>query len=537
MLIWSVFAASENRRLRYYFEDCLLDTDRRELRREHRLVSVAPQVFDLLSYLIANRERVLTKDELIEAIWQGRIVSDAALTTRLNVVRGAIGDSGEEQRLIKTLPRKGFRFIGGVREEQASAVAGSEFLSDASGRPALTLPDKPSIAVLPFVHLSKDPEQAYFADGIVEDIITELSRFNELFVIARNSSFQYKNKAADVRQVGRELGVRYVLEGSVRRAGNRIRIAAQLIATDTGSHRWAERYDRKLDDVFAVQDEVVSTIVAVMAAHVRKAESERTRAKPPNSWQAYDYYLRAVDVMASFEVSLTVEVLHEARRLLRQSLALDSNYACSYAILAHTYDAAWVNPLDSDFLSPGALDQAHKFARKAVQLDPNLPLAHASLGCALMFKHEHYASIAAFERAVSLNPNYVCWQFGGALVLAGNSRRAIDVLETYMRLDPFHAPVGLLGLAHYMLKQYAQAERVLRDCVSRAPRLRPVHTWLAATYAQMGRREEARAEAAEVLRIQPNFTIAGTARRIAVFKSARDNKHFVEGLRKAGLPE
>jgi tetratricopeptide (TPR) repeat protein len=162
------------------------------------------------------------------------------------------------------------------------------------------------------------------------------------------------------------------------------------------------------------------------------------------------------------------------------------------------------------------------------------PLAHASLGFALMFQREHDASIAAFERAIALNPNYVCWQFGGAHVLAGNSRRAIDVLEAYMRLDPFHAPVGLLGLAHYMLKQYSQALPILRDCVSRAPRLRPVRTWLAATYARLGQLGEARAESAEVLRIQPNFTIAGSARRIAVFKSAKDGKHFLMGCAKRG---
>jgi adenylate cyclase len=521
--------------VRYQFENCVLDTERRELRRGANAVSVAPQVFDLLDYLIRNRERVVSKEDLIAAIWDGRIVSDAALTTRLNVARNAIGDSGEEQRLIKTLPRKGFRFVGTVREDEGPTAA-----ANSTGEPlrlALALPDKPSIAVLPFVNLSGDSEQEYFADGIVEDIITELSRFSELFVIARNSSFQYKGKATDVREIGRELGVRYVLEGSVRRSGDRIRIAAQLIDAAMGTHRWAERYDRKLEGIFAVQDEVVRTIVAILAAHVRKAETERTRSKPPTSWQAYDYYLQAVDAMASFDASFSVVDLYETRRLLHQSLSMDASYARSYAILANTYDAAWVNQLDSDFLNPSALDQAHQFARKAVQLDPNLPLAHASLGFVLMFKHEHDESIAAFERAIALNPNYVGWPFGAALVLAGESRRAIDVLEAYMRLDPFHAPVGLLGLAHYMLKQYSQALPVLRDCVTRAPNLRPIHVWLAATLAQLGQLEEARAEAAEVLRLQPNYSISGTPRRLMAFKNPKDDRHFFDGLRKAGLPE
>jgi adenylate cyclase len=376
------------------------------------------------------------------------------------------------------------------------------------------------------------------ANGIVDDIITELSRFSELFVIARNSSFQYKGRPTDVRQIGRDLGARYVLEGSVRRGGDRIRIAAQLIDAATGAHRWAEHYDRKLklEDVFAVQDEVVRTIVAILAAHIRRAETERTRAKPPNSWQAYDYYLQAADAMASFDVSFSIEDLYETRRLLQHSLSMDANYARSYALLANTYHAAWTTALDGDFLNARALDLAYQFARKAVQLDPSLHLAHASLGLALMFRHEHDASIAAFERAIALNPNYVGWHFGAALVFAGESRRAIEVFEAYMRLDPFHAPLGFLGLAHYMLRQYAQALPILRDCVSRTPNRRAAHVWLAATYAQMGQLDEAGAEVAEVLRLVPNYSIAGTARRLVAFKRPKDDRHFFDGLRKAGLP-
>jgi adenylate cyclase len=528
----------ETANLRYFFEDCVLDTDRRELRRRTEVVAVAPQVFDLLFHLIHNRERVVSKDDLIAAIWSGRIVSDAAVTTRVNVARAAIGDSGEEQRLIKTLPRKGFRFVGAVREDQGPASSAAPGLEPP--RAALTLPDKPSIAVLPFANLSSDPQQEYLADGIVGDIITELSRFSELFVIARNSSFQYKGKAIDVRRVGGELGVRYVLEGSVRRGGDSLRISAQLIDATTGVHRWAEYFDRKLEDVFAVQDEVVHTIVAILTAHVRKAETERTHAKPPNSWQAYDYHLQAAKAFLAFNTSFNVEELQETRRLLHESLAIDATYARSYAILGNTHTASWwLDPLDRNFLNPAALDQAHQFARKAVQLDSNLPQAHASLGFALSWKGEHDASMAAFERAIALNPNYLDWRFGWALVQAGNSRRAIDFLKVYRRLDPFYPPLasGFLGLAHYLRKQYSDALSNLRDCVSRAPNLRGSHSWLAATYAQLGRMEEARAEVAEVLRIQADYSIGATARRIMGFKSAEDAEHFFHGLRKAGLPE
>lgn len=403
----------------------------------------------------------------------------------------------------------------------------------------LPLPDRPSIAVLPFANMSGELEHEYFVDGMVEDIITEISRFGELFVIARNSSFQYKGKSLDIRQVAHELGVGYVLEGSVRRGGDRLRISAQLIDAATGTHLWAERYDRRLEDVFKVQDEVVRTIVAILAAYVRKAETERARAKSPNSWQAYDYYLQAADAfLRTFSSSFQVEDLYEARRLLERSLAIDPNYARSYALLANSYVAVWHNTLDDDFLNPGALDQAHQFARKAVQLDANLPQAHASLGHVLMYKHEHESCIAAFERAIALNPNYLDWRFGLALVLAGDSKRAINVLKAYMRLNPFYPPVscGLLGFAHFMLKEYSQALLIQRDFVSRAPTLRAGHVWLAATHARLGQLEQARERAAEVLRLQPNYSIAGTARRILAFKSPKDDKHFFDGLRKAGLP-
>ena len=482
--------------------------------------------------------RVVSKDDLITGVWDGRIVSESALTTRINGARSAIGDSGDKQRLIKTVPRKGIRFVATVREEQRPAAAAVADSVAEPPKPALALPDKPSIAVLPFANLSSDQEQEYLADGIVDDIVTELSRFSELFVIARNSSFQYKGKAVDVRQVGRELGVRYVLEGSVRRGGGRIRISAQLIDAATGAHRWAERYDRKVEDVFAVQDEVARGIVTTLAAHVNKAEAERARTKPPNSWQAYDFYLQGAEALAAFASSMRAEDIYKARHLLEHSLAVDANYARSYAVLAQTHAAVFVNRVDGDFLDPAAVDLAHQYARKAVALDPNLPDAHAVLGFVLVWMRQHDASIAEFERAVVLNPNYVDWRFGWALVLAGNPQRAIGVLEAYMRLDPFHAPVAscFVGYAYFMLGDYSRALRVLQDFVFRVPLAAFGHAWLAAAHAQLGQLDEARAAVAEVLRLQPGSTI-GVRRRIAPFKHAKNGKHFFDALRKAGLPE
>ena len=524
--------------MRYSFQDYALDTERRELRRGQALVAIEPKVFDLLAFVIEHRQRVVSRDDLIAHVWDGRIVSESALARCISEARGAIGDDGEAQRLIKTLPRKGLRFVGAVREErQPSGVA------EAGTRPEkpapLPLPDRPSIAVLPLDNLSGDKGQDYFCDGITDDIITELSRFSDLFVIARNSSFQYKGKAIDVREVGRDLGVRYILQGSIRREGGRVRISAQLADAVTGAHRWAERYDREIESVFAVQDEMARTIATILAAHVNKAEIERTINKAPETWQAYDYYLRAADTHASFRSSFSVTELYETRRLLEETLAIDPNYARAYAKLAQTYFVAWLMSLDGDHLNPACLDRAYDLARKAVQLDANLPEAHATLGFALSRRREHEAAIAEVERAMALNPNFTDHAFAIVLVSAGDPARAIEAGERHVRLDPFYPPIGSgsLGLAHYMLRQYSQALPLMRECASRAPNFRVAHVYLAATHAQLGNIEQAAAEAAEVLRIDPKYTIEGTQARLTPFKRPEDAEHFFGGLRKAGLPE
>ena len=319
--------------MRYLFEEYAFDTDRRELHRGADVVSVAPQVFDLIDYLIRNRERVVSKDDLIKAIWNGRSVSDAALTTRLNAARTAIGDSGEEQRFIKTLPRKGFRFVGAVREAKEPAGAAVADNQVELQKPDLALSDKPSIAVLPFENMSGDPEQEYFADGMVEEIITALSRNKQLFLIALNSSFTFKGRAVDIKQVARELGVRYVLEGSVRKSGNRIRIAGQLIDAASGAHLWADRFDGALEDVFELQDQVAASVVGAIAPSVSQAEIERAKRKPTSSLDAYDYYLRAQ--AAHWE--RTRDATDQAIDLYEQAIALDPQFALAYALLAATF--------------------------------------------------------------------------------------------------------------------------------------------------------------------------------------------------------
>ena len=257
-----------------------IDTGAGEVRNGGVPVPIEPQVFDLIALLTSRPGELVSRDELIEAVWDGRIVSESAIATRINAARTALGDDGKAQKVIQTVPRRGFRFVG----------AGAARASD------LTLPDKPSIAVLPFANMSGDPEQEFFSDGITDDIITELARYHELFVIARNSSFAYKGRQVDMREIARELGVRYVLEGGVRRAGGRVRVTALLVDTASGSHVWAERYDRDLEDIFAVQDEITAIIVNTLVPALTHSHSRRPAAERGGALDAYDHSLRAMDL-------------------------------------------------------------------------------------------------------------------------------------------------------------------------------------------------------------------------------------------------
>ena len=254
--------------MRFLFENNVLDGDLRELTCAGASVPLQPQVFDLLLYLVAERTRVVSKDDLISRIWSDRIISDSALNSRINAARKALGDDGATQRLIKTIPRKGFRFVGDVREEALAKPAPV----DAALSSARIVLDRPAIAVLAFENMSGDPTQDHFGDGISEDILTALSKQRWFIVIARNSSFTYKGRAVHIKQIAEELGVRYIVEGSVRKVDNRVRVTAQLNDATTGGHLWAERYDRELLDVFAVQDEITERIVAAIEQQIQAAE-------------------------------------------------------------------------------------------------------------------------------------------------------------------------------------------------------------------------------------------------------------------------
>lgn len=532
--------------MQYLFEDYALDSNRRELRRAASLLDVEPRVFDVITHLIRHRDRVVSRDDLLAAAWNGRQISESALTTCINAARSALGDSGSAQRLIRTFPRKGFRFVGDVREEyavppgldpQAGRSAITAVVTQASGEPSLC--DKPSIAVLPFANPGGRPSEDYLGDGMTEDIITQLSRFSDLFVIAHNSSFQFKSKSIDVRQIGRELGVGYLLEGSVRRAGKRIRITAQLLNAVTGVHLWAESYDRQLTDVFAVQDEVARSIVAILAVHVRRAEAMLSLARPPATWQAYEYYLRAAETFTSFKSTFELADLNATRALLAHAISIDERYAHAHALLSDTHLLAWQVPLDRDYMNPAALDRAYQSAYAALRFDPNSSFAHAQVGAVLGYKRRFDDCIAEFEKAAMLNPNYADYRFARALVTAGEFSRAIHAAQLYKRSDPFYPPPAALwiGAAHYLLKRYSEALPHLREVVSRSPNFLAGHIWSAAIYAQLEMFQEARREIGEVTRIHPAFTLREARRMASVCRYQKDSEHYVEGLRMAGAPE
>ena len=500
---------------------------------------------------MAERNAVIPEDRRIE-FRIGINVGDVIVDDRGDIYGDGVNIAARVESLAKPgtlcLSDEAYRQIRGklpidvsdIGEHQLKNIAQpvrvySVWLDDA---PPRALPDKPSIAVLPFENLSGDPKQEYFADGVSEDIITELSRFSDLFVIARNSSFKYKGKAVDVRQVGRDLGVRYALEGSIRRGGDRVRISAQLVDSGTGAHRWAERYDRELKDVFAIQDEVARTIAAILAAHVNKAEAERTLLKPPATWHAYDHYMRAAAAWASFQSSWKLDQLLETRRHLADSLKIDPKYARAYSLLASTHRVAWLNPVNDEYLSPAALDRAITLARTAIELDPNLPEAYAELAYNIIRKSDFDGSMVAAERAIALNPNFVDYRLAQVFYSVGQPTKAIEIAKAQMRLDPFHphfAPL-IAGIAYYLLKEYQGAQRWLREATGRAPNHQYGHAFLAAAYAQLGRVEDARSEAAEVLRVNPQYTI-GTQKQVSILKRLEDSDHLIDGLRKAGLPE
>ena len=406
------------------------------------------------------------------------------------------------------------------------------------GAEDLALPDKPSIAVLPFVNLSGDPEQEFFADGMAEEIITALSHYRWFFVIARNSSFTYKGRAVDVTQVAKELGVRYVIEGSVRKAGNRVRVTAQLIDATTRSHIWAEHYDRELDDIFALQDEITETIVAAIEPELGAFERERAHRKPPENLDAWGSYQRGLWHFFTYQ---TRDGLAEAKRLFRRACELDPGFATAYAELAWTHVADIHRGFTDD--PAASLEEAAQAAEKAVALDSRDPVAHFALGRVHVFRHAYEKAIAEMETARGLNANsdraYHC--LGVALLYGGRPEDSIPHIEKAIRLNPrspiLWAYLDMLGRAHFKLENYKQAADWFEKATQQphASFLPFVHG--AAALGRLGRVDEAREMLAEGTKRNPDFSADTVRRTVGVYGRHSGADQIIEGLGMAGFPE
>jgi len=395
---------------------------------------------------------------------------------------------------------------------------------------AFPLPNKPSIAVLPFANMSVDPAQEYFSDGITNDIITALSKFGELLIIASNTIFTYKGKAVNIEHVGEELGVRYVLEGSVQKAGPKVRINVQLVDAVTGFHIWSERYDRELKDIFTVQDEIVNTIVGKFAAEIDAAERKRVMLKKTESLEAYDYQLRGMEYFRH----RTRSDNRKARQMFEKAIEFDPDFAYAYVGLGRTYQSQ-VSYGWTEFPSQ-ALNKAEDLALKTIELENSISDAYALLGLVYTFRGQYDLAINQLGRAIELNPNDAnsLRNVGQVMLWSGKIDEAIHSLETAFRFDPNQVPGSymFLGIGYYLKGQYDKAINVLEEGVSRKKDWAGNHIILAATYAQAGRSNEAEREAQKVLRLEPFFEIDGYG---TVFRNQEDRDKIVEGLRKAGL--
>ena len=516
--------------MRLHFDQCVLDTERRELRRGLAPVPVQPQVFDLLVYLIENRDRVVSKDDLLIAVWNGRIVSESTLISRINAARRAIGDDGDQQRLIRTVARKGVRFVGEVRG-QLDSVASSD-LARETPIPGLAPPDRPSIAVLPFVNMSNDPDQDFFADGITEDITAALSRIRQFFVVARNATQRYKQAPPDLREIAATLGVRYVVGGSVRNAEGRVRVSAQLLDGLSGNHIWTERFDRKLDDIFAVQDEIALGIAGQIEPELGRAEYERTKATPPENLGAWELFHRGMALIAK----RTREGNVEARQLLERSLSLDPNFASAHAAIA------WSQAEDLYFCF-AVHDSRDIFdrARRAAALDDRDPLSHLALAWALSFMRQPDSAIDAVKRAIALSPSFAHAHaiLGRLLIQSGRCLEGIAEAEQAIRLSPF-APnarqyLNVLAVGHFYLGEYAKAIETARQAIQ------TFDTWvprmlITSSLGHLGDRASAEQARVELEKHHPRFSIAQARRDYVVFDE-RCLERLLTGLRRAGVPE
>lgn len=516
------------------FGECILDAEKRELRRGTDQVRIEPQVFDVLLYLVQNHDRVVTKDDLIAAVWGGRIVSEATVTSRINAARKAVGDTGNQQALIKTYPRRGFRFVASLDTQIAADKPAAD--QPVGAGVAISWGGRPSIAVLPFKNLSDDPDQEYFSDGITEDVIAALSKYRSLVVIARNSSFTFKG-AGNIRQAGLTLGVDYLVEGSVRKTGERLRIAAQLVETEGGRQLWAERYDRNLQDLFALQDEITTTIVARVEPEISAADRLRAERKAVPALHAWDFFRIGTK---HFYKSTAADNL-EAQRLFRRAIELDPSLAEAYGFLSYAVVLSMVY-FDSE-PSEDRLNQAVALGRKAVELDDKDGLVRFMYGRALLAHKAYGDALAELETAVELNPTLALTYcgLGDSLAYEGRFSEAIPYFQKAIDLSP-HDPLrwafySYRALAHIFAREFELAN----EWALRATRVPNAHYWAFAhrvsALGHLEQPDELATAVAELLQRKPDFSCSFARKRLFYIRDPHQLELYLEGLRRAGVPE
>jgi len=509
--------------MQFRFGDYMLDVARRELRHADEPIGIEPQVFDLLAYLIQNRDRVVTKDDLLGSVWGGRIVSESTLTSRINAARRAIGDTGSTQRFIRTSARKGIRFVAEVVDVQSDKP------------PSLQAPrDRPSIAVMPFRNLTGDSEQDYFVDGMVEEIVTGLSRIRWLFVISHNSTFIYKGRPIDVRTVGRELGVRYVLEGSVRRSGSQVRVTGQLSETETGAGVWADRYDGEIGEVFALQDQLTMRVIGAVEPNLRKVEIELARRKRPENIDAYDLFLRALP----FAATAMPSDADKALCLLERAVRLEPDYAIVHGFIAWCHEQRYLR----GGLHAQTRAAALRHARVAIEAGGDDAMALAMGGFVIgVVERDYQTALDALDRSISLSPSSALAFGFNSIIRAwmGDDAAAIAHATMGIRLSPYDPLIYLpnVGLAFAQLfsGNFDEAASAASRASSANPRFSVPRYLHVAALARLGRQNEAKAIAKVLLEVQPSFTISSlvagnitTPERLAMLAAA---------LREVGLPE
>jgi adenylate cyclase len=488
-------------------------------------MAIGSRALDVLGVLVGRAGDLVSRDEIIAAVWPATLVEDSNLNMQIAALRRVLDDGRAEGSCIKTVPRRGYRFTAAVTRMETEARSNAAALSPSAGPP---LRDKPSLAVMPFENMSGDPEQEYFADGMVEEIITALSRIRWLFVIARNSSFTYKGQAVDVKRVARELGVRYVVEGAVRKAGQRVRITAQLIDATNGAHLWADRFDGFLDDVFELQDKVAVSIAGVIEPTLQAAEARRSSERPTNDLTAYDLYLRAFAHWGSFEKNRNVRALD----LLGRAIERDPHYGPALALAAHSHLRFEVMGWSED--PETARHTSVDLARRALRIDPDEP--EVLLAAAFIFGYfgeDIDVAVGLMDHCLTLNPSFARgWHWSGLLrIFAGEPDLALEHFETFLRLSPRDRVAGYLngiGEAHFFGRRFDEAAANLLASLERAPSFPVTYRVLAACYAHMGRLDEAR----EIIRRLRAITPV-VVERATRYRKPEHRELFLSGLRLA----